>query len=145
MLFDCRRTPLTRTSCASVPSVQLDMGNIFKHYNVLEAEKYSLTLMHKAPDAPLGPHGKVRRRGAAVGVVSRPAAGAASAVVRWFFFLLRRFGFESELMDFFSRRLGTVANGAHGDLHRQAEAVLAGIAAGIAAAVARGAMQRIER
>ena len=86
MLFDCRRTPLTRTSCASVPSVQLDMGNIFKHYNVLEAEKYSLTLMHKAPDAPLGPHGKVRRRGAAVGVVSRPAAGAASAVVRWFFF-----------------------------------------------------------
>ena len=94
MLFDCRRTPLTRTSCASVPSVQLDMGNIFKHYNVLEAEKYSLTLMHKAPDAPLGPHGKVRRRGAAVGVVSRPAAGAASAVVRWFFFFVAPFWFR---------------------------------------------------
>jgi hypothetical protein len=39
---------------------QLEMANIFKFYNVREATKYSLTLMHKAPDAELGPQGKVR-------------------------------------------------------------------------------------
>lgn len=43
------------------------MANIFKFYNVREATKYSLTLMHKAPDAELGPQGKVRRMRASSG------------------------------------------------------------------------------